>query len=399
MTLPFAAALVGLLVLLVWLLRLRTEAEGARRQARALDGQIGHLRREIGRLESERGLLAGFLGVLPALALELRYATTERQVMATLIETLISTIEPRQAVILMRRRRRGQKAVAGERFVVAATTPGESSIRLGQEVLVTGASRDPRGLLAALGVQAPLSVDGPLTAAPIVLDDEVAGWMVVAAPSGSPQTPRVVQALADMGVVALHEVALRRRMQASADVDELTNVFNKRHITRVLSEELHKVQRGERPLSLVLFDIDHFKHYNDVNGHLSGDILLRLLAQLVHDNLRSTDTIGRFGGEEFLIVLPGASLDEAHNAAEKLRSLVASHGFPGSGTQPGGILSVSGGVAAFPVHGTATPSLLRAADQALYAAKSAGRNQVLRAASGAGKSEREPVALEEEWGE
>lgn len=399
MILSIGAALVGLVSLLVWVLSLRAEAAGVRRQARALEGQIDHLQREIGRLESERGLLSGFLGVLPALALELRYATTERQVMATLIETLVSTIEPRQAVILMRRRRRGQRAAAGQRFVVAGTTPDDSPVRFGQEVLLAGAGRDPQGFLEALGASSALPLAGPLVTAPIVLDAEVAGWLIVAARSGSAQTPRVVQALADMGAVALYEVAQRRRMQASADVDELTNVFNKRHITRVLSEELHKVQRGERPLSVVLFDIDHFKHYNDVNGHLSGDILLRLLAQLVHDNLRSTDTIGRFGGEEFLIVLPGASLDEAHNAAEKLRALVASHGFPGSETQPGGVLSVSGGVAAFPVHGTATPSLLRAADQALYAAKSAGRNQILRAAMAAARTDREPVALEEEWGE
>jgi diguanylate cyclase (GGDEF)-like protein len=399
MILPFAAALAALVPLLVWLLRLRSEAEAARRQGRQLDRQLDVLQSQIGRLESERALLSGFLGVLPALAHELRYATTERQVVATLIETLVSTIEPRQAAVLMRRRRRGQRPAAGQRFVVAAATPAESSLRLGQEVLIAGAGRDPQAFLAELGPQLGLSPDGPLAAAPIVLETEVVGWVLVAARGASPEIPRVVQALADMGAVTLHEVATRRRMRESAEVDGLTSVFNKRHITQVLSEELHKVQRGERPLSVVLFDIDHFKHYNDVHGHLSGDILLRLLAQLVHDNLRSTDSIGRFGGEEFLIVLPGASLDEAHVAAEKLRALVASYGFPGSEMQPTGVLSVSGGVAAFPTHGTATPALLRAADQALYAAKRAGRNQIVRASAAPGRGERDAAVFEEEWEE
>ncbi len=397
MALALSSAVVGLLALVVWLLRLRADLRWARGQALLLDRQAEEQRRQLTLLESEKGLLAGFLGVLPALAHELRYATTERQVVATLIDILVSTIEPRQAVILMRRGRVG-RSTGGPRFVVAATT-GAASAPLGQEVALPVDCRDPRTFGAEALVRLPLPVTQPRVAAPITLEAEMVGLIALSVPSARAHVPLVVQALADMGAVALSEVAARRRIKATADVDDLTNVFNKRHITHILSEELHQAQQTGRPLATILFDVDHFKHYNDAHGHLAGDILLRMLAQLVHDNLRATDTLGRFGGEEFLVALPGTSLDEAFLVAEKLRLMVAAHDFPGRERQPIGTLSLSGGVAAFPDHGAGTPALLRAADQALYAAKRAGRNRVVCAARPQARSDREAAPLEEEWGE
>jgi diguanylate cyclase (GGDEF)-like protein len=150
---------------------------------------------------------------------------------------------------------------------------------------------------------------------------------------------------------------------------------------------------------VILFDIDHFKQYNDTNGHLAGDILLRLLAQLVQENLRATDTVGRFGGEEFLVVLPGTSVSEAFLVADKLRALVADQEFPARERQPGGRLSISGGVAVYPTHGEAMWALVRAADEALYAAKRAGRNCVWLSTLDLGETEADEAKLEEEWDE
>jgi diguanylate cyclase (GGDEF)-like protein len=399
MVLASAVAIVVMLALVVCFLRLRTDLGWTRGHARVLERQVDDLQRQLARLESDKGLLAGFLGVLPALAHELRYATTERQVVATLIDTLVSTIEPRQAVILMRRGRSGPGAGGGPRFVVAAAIPGDATPPLGQEVALSVDSRDPRTFGAEALGRMRLPLAPPLVAAPVILEAEMVGLIALSGPGANAHLPLVVQALADMGAVALHEVAVRRRIKATADVDDLTNVFNKRHITHVLSEELHKAQQTEKPLAMVLFDVDHFKHYNDAHGHLAGDILLRMLAQFVHDNLRATDTVGRFGGEEFLIALPGTSLEEAFLVAEKLRVLVAAHDFPGRERQPIGTLSLSGGVAAFPEHGAGTPALLRAADQALYTAKRAGRNRVVCATTPTLRSDRDAFALEEEWGE
>jgi diguanylate cyclase (GGDEF)-like protein len=400
MILALTVAVVVVLGLLVCVLRLRADLSVTQRLVPTLDRDIDLLKRELSRLESEKGVLSGFLGVLPALAHELRFATTERQVVATLVDTLVSTLEPREAVILMRRRRSATDGSGSLRFVVAAATPGSPVARLGQEVPLPLGGRDPRSFTAEMLGPAGLALAAPIVAAPMVLEAEIVGLIALSAPGASSHVPMVVQALADMGAVALHQVAARRRYKATADLDELTNVFNKRHITQVLSEEQHKAQESGNPLAVILFDVDHFKHYNDVHGHLAGDILLRLLAQFVHDHLRTTDTVGRFGGEEFLVVLPGTSLQEAATAAEKLRALVAEHEFPGRDTQPDGMLSVSGGIAAFPAHGPGTLAFLRAADQALYVAKRAGRNRVVSAASPVtARPGREAEALEEEWGE
>jgi diguanylate cyclase (GGDEF)-like protein len=156
-------------------------------------------------------------------------------------------------------------------------------------------------------------------------------------------------------------------------------VFNKRHMTRVLGEAIVKAQEQISCVSVFLFDIDNFKHYNDTNGHVAGDRLLQLLARLVQENTRRENVFGRFGGEEFLIVLPGVKAEQALAAAENVRGRIAAHPFPFAEGQPLGCLSVSGGVAEFPADAADSTRLLQAADAALYEAKRKGRNQVRRA--------------------
>jgi diguanylate cyclase (GGDEF)-like protein len=177
-------------------------------------------------------------------------------------------------------------------------------------------------------------------------------------------------------------------MRISAEMDGLTQTFNKRHMEHILDDMIYRTacatydrrSRGEQGaapgLSLVLFDIDHFKHYNDTNGHLAGDKALLELAQCIQQGIRKDDILGRFGGEEFLLILPGATLAEAAAAAEKLRGAIAGHPFPFAELQPLGVMSVSGGVAEYPHHGMDASSLLQAADAALYAAKRSGRNRM-----------------------
>ena len=135
-------------------------------------------------------------------------------------------------------------------------------------------------------------------------------------------------------------------------------------------------------MAVFLFDIDHFKNYNDVNGHVAGDHLLRLLSHLVADNIRADDVFGRFGGEEFLLVLPNRTLGEASRLAEMLRQEIEGYQFPYGEWQPLGRLTVSGGVAAYPDNAQNAADLLRTADAALYDAKKAGRNQVREAGEG-----------------
>jgi diguanylate cyclase (GGDEF)-like protein len=132
-------------------------------------------------------------------------------------------------------------------------------------------------------------------------------------------------------------------------------------------------------LSVFLFDIDHFKAYNDTNGHVAGDRLLQDLAGLVERRTRRDDIFGRFGGEEFLVVMPETARDQALSAANKLRAAIAEQPFPFGEKQPLGCMSISGGVASYPSNGSDAEALLRAADAALYEAKRSGRNRVLAA--------------------
>jgi len=148
-------------------------------------------------------------------------------------------------------------------------------------------------------------------------------------------------------------------------------------MTQDLAEKILEAQEIHSELSVFLFDIDNFKNYNDVNGHVEGDALLRELAQLVSSEVRDEDIFGRFGGEEFLLILPDTSDAEALVVAEKMRASIAAHAFPFAERQPLGILSVSGGVAAYRIHAHDSTGLLRAADEALYLAKNKGRNRVL----------------------
>ncbi len=133
-----------------------------------------------------------------------------------------------------------------------------------------------------------------------------------------------------------------------------------------------------------MFDIDHFKNFNDVNGHELGNVALVGVASLCIENSRQAgdrvpDLVARYGGEEFMILLRGVSVDFAAHVAERVRTAVESESFPGGENQPGGRVTISIGVAAYPVHASNGDELINKADEALYEAKRGGRNRVCRA--------------------
>jgi diguanylate cyclase (GGDEF)-like protein len=181
--------------------------------------------------------------------------------------------------------------------------------------------------------------------------------------------------VAQVGALALRSAQAYAELRVSANVDGLTRVFNKRHLGELLCESLHRIDRDGGALTLFLFDIDNFKHYNDANGHVAGDGLLRDLARLVEENTRKETVFGRFGGEEFLMLFQGCA-EEVFPAAEKVRALIASYPFPFCESQPLGAVTVSGGVAEYPRDARDSAALIKAADKALYRSKQAGRNQV-----------------------
>lgn len=161
----------------------------------------------------------------------------------------------------------------------------------------------------------------------------------------------------------------RLLMEMSA-IDYLTNVFNRRALVEKLDYEMRRAHRGSRRLSVVLLDIDHFKRVNDTYGHVTGDRVLQQVAQVIKRSVRNTDLVGRYGGEEFLVVLPDCPLSAAIRVAEKIRQGVQDTPFD-DGLQ----VTISAGLAEY--ANETTEQLIMAADRCLYEAKARGRNRVV----------------------
>ncbi|MCB0280942.1 MAG: diguanylate cyclase [Calditrichaeota bacterium] len=165
--------------------------------------------------------------------------------------------------------------------------------------------------------------------------------------------------------------------ERQAVTDELTGVYNYRYLMRELLREINRTQRFGMPFSVIMFDIDFFKNYNDRNGHPMGDEVLIQLSNLILNNTRKTDTVARYGGEEFFIILPGLEKKRAIAIAKKLRELVEHEYFPKQEHQPHGNFTISLGVSTFPDDSRDLKGLLEKVDTALYQAKHHGRNCIV----------------------
>lgn len=155
--------------------------------------------------------------------------------------------------------------------------------------------------------------------------------------------------------------------------DELTILYNRRYILKRLDEEIERAKRYNRFFSCIMIDIDYFKKVNDTYGHPGGDIVLRYMGDMLRRNLRTVDIASRYGGEEFMLLLPETDLAGSKVVAEKLRHLVSS-GFPPEGLPQDFKFTISLGIAIYPYHGDNKERLIKSADEALYTAKAAGRN-------------------------
>jgi len=176
------------------------------------------------------------------------------------------------------------------------------------------------------------------------------------------------------------EAKLQESLASAAELavrDDLTGLFNRRAFENRLADEVQRAVRYQRPLSLLLIDIDHFKHYNDRHGHPQGDALLRELSALFLSCVRITDFVARYGGEEFAVILPETSPANAQAVAALILERVCAHPFARRETQPGGALTVSIGVAGNEDGLPEAERLLLTADQALYQAKGRGRNRLV----------------------
>ena len=186
-----------------------------------------------------------------------------------------------------------------------------------------------------------------------------------------------LESVADICANAIQNARYVQRVKHMAYVDGLTGIYNRRFFETRIEEEIERARRYQGAMSVIMFDIDHFKRLNDEFGHLLGDDVMRQVSNLFTQNLRKADVACRYGGEEFAIIVPETTGEDAYAVADKLRRVIGQTPFPGVPRS----VTVTAGIASYPVNGTSRDELVKAADEALYAGKQAGRNTVVTASS------------------
>lgn len=179
-----------------------------------------------------------------------------------------------------------------------------------------------------------------------------------------------------LGYYVKIENEYRKKLGELANIDGLTGVYNHRFFHESLKEKIVSCKKSENPISLILLDIDYFKHYNDLYGHQKGDAVLKKIGLILKNNVRIKDIPARYGGEEFTVILPNASEKEAIFIAEEIRLAVERHKFEGEENQPKGKITVSVGISTFPDKAKNDVELIKSADDALYRAKFFNKNRV-----------------------
>jgi diguanylate cyclase (GGDEF)-like protein len=350
-----------------------------RRLERDLEGQIEYFQ-----------LFSSLLG-------ELHAQRQIRQIPQILVNAMVRMFRPEVAVVLVRRRGTITEPDRVNRLIVAAISTSQRLMKVGMEVrfgegqLGIAAARqramdrndfeEERSLrISVTQVTGQPDFD---VVAPMVGGENTIGVLGIARPERHHvREKEMLEMLARLGALTWTNLEAYRSVKIASEIDGLTGILNKAAIMDRLSEAVFEARNRSEKVSIFLFDIDHFKVYNDENGHLVGDRLLRLLAKLVRDSVRADDYFGRFGGEEFVLVMPSRMGTQAMSAAEVIRQRIEEYPFEGESSQPSGRVTISGGVACFPDDADDSVELLRNADAALYQAKASGRNNVLRAQSG-----------------
>nr|MDP9492412.1 diguanylate cyclase [Actinomycetota bacterium] len=275
-----------------------------------------------------------------------------------------------------RRRLRETTLHFGE--ALAATHDVDQLLRVIVETAVqtTGASRgelNDGGVLISLGEErGPVKLEFPLT-----VGRESFGTLVIYGDDFSSDQRESAGWLVGHAVIALSNARRHRAVEQQALVDSLTALANRRLCTAALEKELARAERFGEPLTLVLADIDDFKLINDRWGHPTGDEVLQAFAEHMRETVREIDLAGRWGGEEFALILPGTDLEGGRQLAERIREMLIVQELTAPDGEPISV-SASFGVASFPGAGSQT-QLVAAADAALYEAKRTGKNRVVAA--------------------
>lgn len=374
----------------------RRERQAAAEDISRLESQIRELARANTRLRSEIQIQANVSRVLPSIARELNRSDLDpSEIPAQLFSLVEAAFAPEQILLFLTRAPGVSKGRATELYLrehrgLQDVPESHTRVRVGQgrigwvaDSKVEMAAEDWLNLSRTEGrtyeVDHPgfhLDLIGPLLHHRKE-GDVLLGVLCVGKPSLRTRDEKtLLRMLTNLGALAYTNAANTRSLQRRAARDGLTDLLNKRAFMNEIGELIVTSGRTSKRIGILMFDIDHFKHYNDAHGHLAGDDVLRGVATVLRENLRPQDVAGRYGGEEFIIAMPETDRQEALQVAERIRAAIAAHPFPHAAEQPTGRLTISGGVAALPHDGENGTELIANADRALYKAKAAGRNRI-----------------------
>jgi diguanylate cyclase (GGDEF)-like protein/putative nucleotidyltransferase with HDIG domain len=265
-----------------------------------------------------------------------------------------------QAEAGTRREALGRRVLLGEGLI------GQVA-RSGQMAVVREAHSDPPRLVLLPGSAASVAV-------PITYGEQFLGVLYVESsePCDFPeQDVQLLRTLADLFAGALHNALTFQKAQEQAITDGLTGVKTHRFLMEALSSEWKRSTRANRPFALVLMDLDRFKFVNDFYGHLEGDVVLQRVGHILEQNCRSSDVVARYGGDEFVILMPETTIEQGSQLAHKLRGWIASDPLLSDKK-----VTASFGIAAFPLHGSTPQELIQVADSSMYLSKHQGGNAV-----------------------
>ncbi|MCD0280660.1 GGDEF domain-containing protein [Xanthomonas melonis] len=369
---PFGLLVVGAVnALLMRELRHRAQAERLAAQAnRELGDSVAALQRST----ADLNLLSRYTGLLQSCVSAEEALDVTSRTLASLLPGIAGS------VYLLRASQDRAEAIShwGEPLVQSAPhlLPEQCwALRRGQPHTVDDLRRDA----PCAHIEAPDTAMPVATAClPMSAQGTQLGFLFLSTPGPGPM-PRleIAEAAAEQLSLALSNLRLRESLRRQSIRDALTGLYNRRYLEESLSHELARCARRGLPLSVLMLDVDHFKQFNDSQGHAGGDLLLAAVGELLLTRLRAEDVACRYGGEEFTVILPETDGEEAMRVAEQIRAHVAALAVS-DGQRALPRVTASIGVASFPVDGELGSSLIQKADAALYAAKRGGRNRVER---------------------
>ena len=385
----------ALLLIVVALLLALRRASASRREAENAVREVKDASaRKFRRLEHDLNFLVDFYRVFARLLAEMHAENQVRMIPQALLKAMVEIYGPEVAVVLVRRGSAGGDPEEVPRLSVVALHSTRGSLQKGMEF----SFGEGQAGLAAERKQVMVRKDfenhqiasyqrSQMTSepeydiiAPMMAGGDTLGVLAISRPDRHHDSERdVLEMIARVGALTWKNVQAYRSKEVEAEIDKLTQIFNKGALLHRLGLVLLEARTTGGQASVFMFDLDNFKIYNDTNGHLAGDRLLTQLSQLVKETVRSDDVFGRFGGEEFLLVMPNRNGTQAMTVARAIRKRIEEYPFVGGETQPLGRVTISGGVACFPDDAAEQVELMKAADDALYRAKEGGRNQVRRA--------------------